>query len=83
MTDVFTKPISSTKRLRVTNTNNDNNKPNVTKRSVYDKILCGRDTLRIICYFMSLPDLFGCISIISSFHCHFLTNYTQSKLIYY
>ena len=47
----------------------------------YSTVLCQSDSLRVICQFIHIKDIFSLFSVLSKFHHHFINNHQQSKLI--
>ena len=48
---------------------------------LFDKILCHKDYLTIICGFLRIRELFGTIVPISTFHINFINNVQQKRLV--
>ena len=80
------------KRLRLINkhhrwsfhkkqTINLNKASNKSKKTIYGKVLCQKDYLSVICYFLTINDIFKSIPLISTFHKTFVNHVSQKRLI--
>ena len=49
--------------------------------NVYFKVLCQKDYLRSICYFLTIDHIFKAIPLISKFHNQFINDIEQKQLI--
>ena len=77
---------SPSKRQKIANACNNPSNENTTrttqKRLIEHKVLCCKDYLSHICFFLKIKDIFSTISPLSVFHYDFTNNIQQSKLIY-
>ena len=53
----------------------------IAKIKVNSNVLCQKDHLKLICYFLTINDIFQTIPLISQFHTRFINHVEQKRLI--
>ena len=60
---------------------NTHNHSKMMTNNVYPTVLCQKDHLKLICYFLTINDIFQIIPLISQFHTQFINHMEQKQLI--